>query len=132
MSIKGIEIPSGLMKGHINQPNLGPKHDKKKKEMLDNAANKAGLNVTERLALNEVFYPNGGGFDLFPSAPVYTKNIFIKRNTNPDDDMFIQKTKALGYPEHVCRIITKTYRSSKDSLEANLDNAIKKLKKVLK
>jgi hypothetical protein len=132
MSIKGVEIPSGLMTGRINQPIFNPKHDKKKKEMLENAVNKAGLNVTERLALNEVYFPNGGGFDLFPSAPVYTKNIFIKKNTNPDDDMFIQKTKALEYPEHVCRIITKTYRSSKDSLEANLDNAIKKLKRILK
>ena len=125
-------IPSGLMREYINRPKTEPKHDKNKKAMLENAVNKAGLNVTERLALNEVFFPNGGGFDLFPSAPVYTKNIFIKRNTNPDDDMFIQKTKALEYPEHVCRIITKTYRSSKDSLEANLDNAIKKLKKVFK
>ena len=126
------EIPSGLMLGYINRPKYNPKPDRKKQEVLRKAVDKADLNVTERMALNEVFYPNGGGFELFPDAPIYTKNIFIKRNSNPDDDMFIKKTESLSYPEHVCRIITNTYLSSKDSLQANFDNAIKKLKKVLK
>ena len=42
---------------------------------LEKAVEDANLNVTERMALNKKFFPNGGGFDLFTASkelPTYT------------------------------------------------------------
>lgn len=133
MSIKGVEIPSGLMLDYVGRP-VQPitLSDKKTKKMLENAADKAGLNVTERLALNKMFYPNGGGFKLFPDVPVQTINIFYKRNSNPEADEFIRETKELKFPNRVCRVQWNERLSKNDSFHTNLNNALKKMKSILK
>ena len=133
MSIKCVEIPSGLMKEYINRPTPAvTKQDIKNRKMLEKAVDDAELNITERMALNKRFFPNGGGFNIFPNIPVQTINIFYKRNSNPEDDEFIRETKQLEFPNRVCRVKWNERLSKKDSFQANLDNAIKKLRKTLK
>ena len=98
---------------------------------LEDAVEKAELNVAERMALNKEFYPNGGGFNLFPeSAQTYKFNIFCKRGTNPEEDTFTREIEQLELPEHVCRVKKRTFPSKSDNFTTNLDNAIKKLRKV--
>ena len=83
------------------------------------------------MALNKKFYPNGGGFNLFPeNVQIHKFNIFHQRGAMPESDTFTKEIEQLEIPEHVCRVKKKTFFSAKDNFTANLDNAIKKLRKV--
>ncbi len=131
--INRVEIPSGLMEGRIFNPNNLSIENSDKRMVLDKAVEKAGLNVTERLALNDTFFPNGGGFNLFPENVYMHKfNIFYDGKTPPEADTFTKEIKQLVIPETVCRTQTRIYPSSKGNFATNFDNAIKKLKAVLK
>ena len=99
---------------------------------LEQAADKANLNVTERMAINKKFYPNGGGFRLFPTDTNLCEYTLYYKKGCPDTDEFIKQTQSLKIPENICRIKQSVHRSSKNCYEKNLENAIKKLKQVLK
>lgn len=98
---------------------------------LEQAVEKANLNVTERMALNKKFFPNGGGFKLFPTDTNYGEfNLYLKKGT-PATDEFVKAAESVEIPEHICRIKQHVYRSSKSSYSQNLQNALNKLKRVL-
>lgn len=128
------EIPSGLMVNQIR--NYSPKHtiaNAYRHVFLEQAVDSADLNVTERMALNKKFFPHGGGFELFPKTKnAASFNIFWEEGASPLKDTFTREVEQLKLPEHVCRIKKRYFRSSKSNLQANLDNALKKLKKAVK
>ena len=127
-----MEIPSGLMKQRVVNPNNLSIENAEQRMMLDRAVDRAGLNVTERLALNDTFFPNGGGFTLFPENVYLHKfNIFYDGKTPPEADTFTKEIEQLEIPETVCRTQTRIYPSTKGNFATNLDNAIKKLKNAL-
>ena len=101
------------------------------KTALEQAADKANLNVTERMALNKKFYPNGGGFSLFPKDSNFGQYTFYYKKGSSDSDEFIKEVQSVKIPENICRIKQSIYKSSKNSYEQNLQNALKKLKRVL-
>lgn len=128
--ISEMEIPVGLMKSPINRSMTI--ENVELRAALDKAVEDANLNVTERMALNKMFYPNGGGFELFPKnvqVPVF--NMFHKPG-QVFQDSFTKEVDSIKIPEYVSRVNERTLRSSKGNFKANFDNAIKKLKKVLK
>ncbi len=132
MEVEGIEIPSGLMRGKIMNPQNHSIENVYTRMRLEEAVEKADLNVTERLALNQKFFPNGGGFDLFPeNKHSYRINHFYNRLGSPETDTFIKQADSLEKPDHVCRITKRFYPSSEDSFNTNLKLALKKLKKAI-
>ncbi|MGM9994366.1 MAG: hypothetical protein ACI37R_06525 [Candidatus Avigastranaerophilus sp.] len=102
---------------------------------LEKAVDDANLNVSERLALNKKFFPNGGGF------PLVNKNVSI-----PEVTEFYQKGKGLEQDSFSRElsdvelelqgkngiIYTLMQKSPKDNFQTNLENALNKLKEVLK
>ncbi len=134
MRVNGIsEIPSGLMLDKINNPNNVSIENLYRRFELEDAVERADLNVTERMALNRKFYPNGGGFNLFPeNVPIYKFNMYYKKGSLPEEDTFTKEIESLTLPEHVCRVQKRTYVSSKYNFSSNLDNAIKKLREIFK
>lgn len=99
---------------------------------MKKAADDANLNVTERLALNHKFFAKGGGFELFPQhIQVPQLNHFYNSSTDNFDDSFTKEVAKLEIPEHISRIKNNFKKSSKGNFQTNLDNALKKLKKVL-
>ncbi len=102
------------------------------KATLDKAVDDAHLNVTERLALNKEFFPNGGGFELFPknvSVPEFT---FYYKKGSAAVDEFTREAETVKIPDRISRISQTVRRSNKNCFEKNLENAISKLKSVIK
>ncbi len=130
MNVKGVAevIPMGLIKGY------NPKQTIENVELratLEKAVEDAKLNVTERMALNKKFFPNGGGFNLFPdNIEIPHFNIFYKPGQS-DIDSFTKEVFSVKIPENICRRKSHILKSSKGNFQANFDNALKKLKKVL-
>ncbi len=131
MTISSItEIPLGLIR-KPQDPRLTIENVELR-AVLDKAVNDAGLNVTERMALNKKFFPNGGGFELFPKeARVARFNTFYRPGQEYQDS-FTREVEAVKLPEDVCMRQERIMRSKKGNFQANLDNALKKLGKVLK
>ncbi|MCD7780032.1 MAG: hypothetical protein LUH05_05100 [Candidatus Gastranaerophilales bacterium] len=101
---------------------------------LEQAVENADLYVTERMALNKKFYPNGGGFELFSKnndePPVFM--FYSNKKGGKSSDSFTKEVESIKIPEDICRIKTGVRNSSKSNYQANLDNALRKLKNVLK
>ncbi len=130
MNINGVkEIPAGLLKW---KPDPGMTIENVElRAMLDKAVDDAKLNVTERMALNKRFFPNGGGFELFPKNVRVPQFNYFHKPGELVKDSFTREVQALEIPEDVSRIKEYMLKSSKGNFRANLDNALKKLKKVL-
>lgn len=130
---KIIEIPSGLMINQIR--NDSPKYtvaNAYRHIFLEQAVDRADLNVTERMALNKKFFPDGGGFELFPkSKKTAMFNIFWNDGKTPFQDSFTKEIEQLKLPKYVCKVKKRYFRSSKSNLQSNLENAIRKLKKAV-
>ena len=121
-------IPSGLLRKVPLQD--AALRNIELKLTLDKAVDEADLNVTERLALNEEFFPNGGGFDLFKdNQQELQMNIFFNNNSK---DEFTKTISEIEIPENVSYMDVKFIKSSKSNLQANLENALKKLADVMK
>jgi len=133
MDISSImEIPSGLMRKSKQDPRMTIENVELR-AVLDKAVADADLNVTERMSLNEKFFPNGGGFELFPKdTRVARFNIFYRPGQAEYMDSFTREVEAVKLPEDVCMRQDRIMRSKKGNFQANLDNALKKLGKVLK
>ncbi len=129
---KITEIPSGF----ITTNPTDPKYTIENVELrctLEKAIDDANLNATERMALNKQFYPDGGGFAVFTDDGKPARfNIFYNKEYNPETDSFTREIKNIKLPEYANRVEKRSYHSSKSNFQANLDNALKKLKKVLK
>ena len=85
---------------------------------LEKAVEDANLNVTERMALNKKFFPNGDGFKLFPTDTNYCEFNFYLKKGSPVTDEFVKAAESV-IPEYQI------------SYSQNLQNALKKLKRVL-
>ncbi len=100
---------------------------------LEKAVEDAHLNVTEIMALNKKFFPNGGGFDLFTKSkelPTYTLYL------NKDDKITDKFTKealdvAQKTPGGAMAIDSFPLNPGESSYAQNLQIALKKLKRVL-
>ena len=97
---------------------------------LQYAIDKADLNVSERLAINEAFYPNGGGFDLFQKDKSEAEVILYKNGKDDEQDEFTKELIQIEVPKNVSFNI-KTQTSQKGNFETNLTNALNKLKKMI-
>ena len=101
---------------------------------LQKAVDDADLNVSERMALNKKFFPNGGGVPLCKKG---AKEVYITTFHKPgktlSDDEFAKECDAIDdkLPENV-DIWEKFSKSKKGNYKTNLDNALKKLKQTLK
>lgn len=126
-----VEKPSGLLRSK-SDPRMTIENFELR-ETLNQAVEDAGLNVTERMALNEKFFPNGGGFELFPkNVQVPQFNIFYQKGGSGEVDSFTREIEKLKIPDDISQQKTHIFRSSKSCFQANLDNALKKLGNVLK
>ena len=125
-------VPSGLMEDVFTRSNETI-YDIELKDILEKAVKSAHLNVTERLALNEKYFPNGGGFELFPDDVYeHQSTLYYKATTPVEADKFLNKALNLNVPDNVClhQIIIK--EGKKPCLDSNLETAMLKLKNVLK
>ena len=121
------EIPSGLIK-----PQAPSLENVELRAALEKAVEDANLNVSERFALNQKFFPNGGGFNLAPAskAPIeYT--LFCRKGENINQDTFTKELLAQDVDNPTGLTKEMLRRSSKGNFQTNLDNALEKLKKVL-
>ena len=125
-------IPSGLMEDVFSRSNKSIK-DIELKDMVERAVKDANLNVTERMALNETFFPNGGGFELFPED-TYAHELTIYYNPiiPPENDEFVNKTLKIKVPDYVSVYKYIFKDGKKPSLTLNLESALSKLKNILK
>ncbi|MBQ4123305.1 hypothetical protein IJD44_06255 [bacterium] len=123
-----VEIPYGLIRPQ------GPSIENVElRATLEKAVEDARLNPSERLALNEKFYPNGGGFKLYsPETDVLEITTFYKKNEPFEIDEYARKVNKL-FLDNKSGIVQESFQSSdKGNFQTNLDNALAKLKKVLK
>ncbi len=126
-----VERPSGLLKSKADS--CMTIENVELRATLDKAVDDAGLNVTERMALNEKFFPNGGGFELFPKdVKVPQFNIYYQKGGSGQIDSFTKEIENLKLPEDFSQQKTRIFKSSKTCFQANLDNALKKLGNVLR
>ena len=108
-------------------------YDIEEKDIIEQAVKDANLNVTERMALNETFFPNGGGFELFPdSVYEHESTIYYNPIIPPERDEFINKTMSLKVPDDVSIYKYIFKEGKKSSLALNLESALSKLKNVLR
>ncbi|MBQ3641684.1 hypothetical protein II906_07165 [bacterium] len=99
---------------------------------LQYAVDKAGLNVTERLAINEKFFQNSDGFDLFQKGKDFAEAVIYLNDGEAEalKDSFTRLLTDVSIPDGIkYTVITK--KSDKGNFEANLDSAIKKLQEAL-
>lgn len=133
--INGIPLnkkvtPVGLIKGRESRT----LENVELRATLDKAVEDAGLNVTEILALNERFFPNGGGFDLFTKSkelPTYT--LYLNKGDKITDKFTKEALDvAQKTPGGAMAIDSFPLKPGKTCFQENLDSALKKLYKVLK
>ena len=98
---------------------------------LEKAVDDAHLNVTERLALNKQFFPNGGGFNLFPKNVIVPQFTFYYKKGDTQVDEFTREAESIKFPQRISRYESSIRKSNKSCFEKNLENALKKLNKVL-
>ena len=64
MKVVPIESPSGLIRKPVDRS--ATLENKELRIALEQAVDAANLNLTERMAINKQFFPNGDGFKLVP------------------------------------------------------------------
>lgn len=127
-------IPVGKMQNAIVQQ--APYEQVELRETIRKAVDDAGLNVTERRALNKGFFPDGGGFPLLKKGEDVAE---FSLYSSPEKHHYLSmKTQV---PERIDNITDTFLRTLddknikdnlKDTYEGNLKSALKKLGKVLK
>ncbi len=127
-------IPVGKMQNAILQQ--APYEQLELRETLRKAADDAGLNVTERWALNKKFFPEGGGFSLLKKGEDVAE---FSLHSSPEKQHYLSMKTLV--PERIDSITDTFLRSLdnknikdnlKDTYEGNLKSALKKLGEVLK
>lgn len=124
-----IEIPSGLIRPQQRQT----LENVELRATLEKAVEDAKLNVSERFALNQKFFPNGGGFNLAPKdkGPLeYT--VFYRKGEEINKDTFTKELLSQDVQNDSGMVLEEVRKSSKSNFQTNLENALKKLQEVLK
>ncbi len=131
MSVQPVNVivfPKGLIKGRsqsIDNIDL--------RVSLEKAVNDADLNVTERMALNEKFFPNGGGFELFPKGKENCQfSLYPKSDKLDEKDVFLKEINEVNIPDDIAYSETLIIPSKEGTFNKNLENALKKLSEALK
>ena len=120
-------IPSGLMLDSIKTE--APYENVELRATLEKAVDDADLTTSERWALNKKFYPNGGGFELFPKGKDTAVFSYHLKPGKLERDMFEQ----IEIPKGINMVITEVdFKKSANTYKDNLSSALKKLGKVLK
>ena len=128
METKGKDVPVGIIR-----PQGKSLDSVELRVALEKAVDDANLNVSERMALNKKFFPNGGGVPLFKEGETTPRiTTYYKKGQKPGQDKFskqIDNLKQLDKFEYTCH---KTEKSDKGNYKTNLKNALNKLGSVLK
>ena len=100
---------------------------------LSQAVDAANLNVSERAALNHAFYNGEQVFPLFKKGEqIASINYFHKNGEIGVNDSFTKEVMSIKVPEDVSIVKEKYMTSQKGNFQANLDNALKKLRQIVK
>ena len=128
-------IPVGKMQNAILQQ--ASYEQLELRETLRKAADDAGLNVTERWALNKKFFPEGGGFSLLKKGEDVAE---FSLYSSPEKHHYLSMRTHV--PERIDSITDTFLRTLddnknikdniKDTYAGNLKSALKKLGEVLK
>ena len=130
MKVVPIESPSGLIRKPVDRRDT--LENKELRIALEQAVDVAGLNLTERLAINKKFFPNGDGFKIVPpNADVLELTTFYKKGQYEEDD-FAKEATRIAYRSGAEIIEEKVKPSRKSNYQTNLDNALAKLYGVFK
>ena len=120
-------IPSGLMLDSIKTE--APYENVELRATLEKAVDDADLTTSERWALNKKFYPNGGGFELFPKGKDTAVFSYHLKPGKLERDVFEQ----IEIPKGINMVVTEVdFKKSANTYKDNLSSALKKLGKVLK
>lgn len=120
-------IPSGLMLDSIKTE--APYENVELRATLEKAVDDADLTTSERWALNKKFYPNGGGFELFPKGKDTAVFSYHLKPGKLERDMFEQ----IEIPKGINMVVTEVdFKKSANTYKDNLSSALKKLGKILK
>ena len=96
---------------------------------LEKAVDDADLTTSERWALNKKFYPNGGGFELFPKGKDTAVFSYHLKPGKLERDVFEQ----IEIPKGINMVVTEVdFKKSANTYKDNLSSALKKLGKILK
>ena len=128
-------IPVGKMQNAIVQQ--APYEHVELRETIRKAVDDAGLNVTERWALNKGFFPDGGGFPLLKKGEDVAE---FSLYSSPEKHHYLSMRTQV--PERIDNITDTFLRTLddnknikdniKDTYAGNLKSALKKLGEVLK
>ncbi len=120
-------IPSGLMLDSIKTE--APYENVELRATLEKAVDDADLTTSERWALNKKFYPNGGGFELFPKGKDTAVFSYHLKPGKLERDVFEQ----IEIPKGINMVVTEVdFKKSANTYKDNLSSALKKLGKILK
>lgn len=129
MKVSAIEIPSGLIKKPVDRSQTI--ENAELRIALEQAVDAADLNLTERLALNKEFFPQGNGFKIIPpNEDILELTTFITEDGVQDEFSEEACEIAMRNPDGIYKVTIA--KSDKNSFQTNLDNALEKLYKVFK
>ena len=129
MKVSAIEIPSGLIKKPVDRSQTI--ENAELRIALEQAVDAADLNLTERLALNKEFFPQGNGFKIIPpNEDILELTTFITEDGVQDEFSEEAWEIAMRNPDGIYKVTIA--KSDKNSFQTNLDNALEKLYKVFK
>ena len=130
MKVVPIESPSGLLRKPVDRRQSV--ENAELRIALEQAVDAAGLNLTERMAINKQFFPNGDGFKLVPPDPdVVEITTYYKKDETELDD-FAQDAMQIAAASGKDLVRETIKPSKKGNFQANLDNALAKLFDVFK
>ena len=129
MNVIGI-LPGSLKKGYACKYDRSQTIENVElRETLDKAVKDAHLSTSEIYALNKKFYPNGGGFNIFPNGKDIVQ---INYYSNKEDKFTHELNKIVEEASPDVINMTMIPRKSGSNFTQNLAHAYKKLAQVLK
>ncbi len=130
MKVVPIETASGLIKKPTDRRQSI--ENAELRIALEQAVDVAGLNLTEKLALNKEFFPKGDGFKITPlEEDVIEITTYYKKDEAEFDD-FAEEAMKIAIENGNGLIKETVKKSKKGNFQTNLDNALAKMYDVLK
>ena len=128
MKVVPIESPSGLIRKPADKRQSV--ENAELRIALEQAVDAADLNLTERLAINKQFFPNGDGFRLVPqNADTIEITTYYKKDETELDDFAAEAMQIAA--ESGNEMVYETVKpSKKGNFQTNLESALSKLYSV--
>lgn len=130
MKVVPIESPSGLLRKPVDRRQSV--ENAELRIALEQAVDAAGLNLTERMAINKQFFPNGDGFKLVPPDTDVVEITTYYKKDETELDYFAQDAMQIAAASGKDLVRETIKPSKKGNFQANLDNALAKLFDVFK